>query len=117
VGAALRLDPEDRLVVVGPGLVDHLHEVHGGRLHARVALGERPARGALDGRRVPAVVGSVRGREVAIDLLEVAPELPRGRAPAPLDADVAEHGQQAGQDDHDDDDDLERVHGGGPYRR
>ena len=75
VAVAAGADVEDRLVVVGPGLVDHLDQRELLRLGAE-ALGADPARGGLEVLAVPAAVARRGGGEVALDLRQ--PALERG---------------------------------------
>ena len=69
------LDQEDRLVVVGAGRVDDLHELEGLDRLARVLGLEGAAGGLGDGVGLPAVVGGVGGGEVAVGALDLG----RGR--------------------------------------
>ena len=102
------LDEEDRLVVLGAGRVDDLDELERLDLLTGV-LGLEGAAGRIGhAGRLPAVVGGVRGGEVAVGPLDLGAEGARGGLAAAAHDPGAAEGEQAEEDhDHGDDDDLE----------
>ena len=99
------------MVVVGARAVDDLHQLQRAGVRAAVLGGVGLARGLLERRALPAVVLRVRGREVAVDLLEVGFEatlVVLELAPARDRTPDREHDDHE-HDDHDDD--LPGLHG------